>query len=191
MDVTSGIVTAPTSIPLLPSTPAINCFFTNNLAASSTPLAMRIASIHCSDDITDWDVLSFDSLRKYQLAEAIIKGHHKLPSLVFPDKYMPFKVNWQLLNSLSGIYNGHSWLSPPSSTEAAYAEWLNSIGAVLELVTGQKCSRVWDSSYCNTPLPGTETKCKPDITLLRKGSLAHCLCSWWSHSWGQFSLTHS
>ena len=131
---------------------------------------MRIASICCSDDITDWDVLSLDSLMKYELAEAIIKGHHKLPSLVFPNKYMPFKVNQQLLNSLSSIYNGHSWLSPPSSMEAAYAEWLNSIGAALELVTGQKCSRVWDSSYCNTPLPSTETKCKPDIILLKKGS---------------------
>ena len=93
MDITSGIVTAPTSIPLLPSTPAINRFFTNDLAASSTPLAMRIASIHCSDDITDWNVLSLDSLIKYELAEAIIKGHYKLPSLVFPDKYMAFKIN--------------------------------------------------------------------------------------------------
>ena len=85
---------------------------------------------------------------------------------------MPFKINRQLLNSLSSIYNGHSWLSPPSSTEAAYAEWLNSIGVALELVTGQKCSREWDSSYCNIPLPSMETKCKPDIILLKKGSKA-------------------
>src|ERR1700683_1269467 len=54
--------------------------------------------------------------------------------------------------------------------EAAYGEWLNSIGTALEVATGQKCSRVWDSSYCNTPLPGTETKHKPDIILLKKGS---------------------
>ena len=131
---------------------------------------MRIASICCSDDITDWDVLSLDSLMTYELAEAIIEDHHKLPGLVFPNKYMPFKFNRQLFNSLSSIYNGHSWLSPPSSTEAAYAEWLNSIGAVLELATGQKCSRVWDSSYCNTPLPSMGTKHKLDIKLLKKGS---------------------
>jgi Fungal protein kinase len=169
MDVTSGNVTAPASVPLLPSTPAISHFFTDNLTASSTPFAMRIASIRYSDDITEWDVISLDSLMKCELAEAIIEDHHPLPSLVFPDQRLPFKVNQQLLNSLSGIYNGHSWISPPSFTEAAYGEWLNSIGAALETATGHKCSRIWDSSYCNTPLPGTETKRKPDIILLKKG----------------------
>jgi len=168
MDVTSGNVTAPASVPLLPSTPAISRFFTDELTASSTPFAMRIASIRYSDDITEWDVLSLDSLMKCELAEAIIENHHPLPSLVFPDQHLPFKVDQQLLNSLSGIYNGHSWISPPPFTEAAYGKWLNSIGAALETATGQKCSRIWDSSYCNTPLPGTETKRKPDIILLKK-----------------------
>jgi hypothetical protein len=68
-----------------------------------------------------------------------------------------------------------------------HATWFNDIGAALENVTKSTMQRKWDSKFCNTLLPGSTTKQKPDIILLdcrgsqnsdmlREWSVVHGVC---------------
>lgn len=160
----------PTSAPILPATPT-----TNRIAGefhSATPVAMRIASIRCSDDEPDWNVSSLDSMLKLELAEAVISSQSNLPDIVFPDSLLPFKVDNALLKKLTRNYSGHHWIFQPNpavseDSEACYAHWFNSIADELKDLTKKDPCRTWNNRFSNIPLPGVTSKRKPDLMLIK------------------------
>lgn len=160
------------NVPVLPTTPRAN-----RIAGglhSATPVAMRIASIRCSDDEPAWNVASLDSMLKLELSEAVINSQSSLPNIVFPDNLLPFKVDQTLLNKLTKNYSSSSfhWISQPEAkpaemTETGIAQWLNGIAAELKEVTGHEVCRTWNAGYSTASLPGVASRRKPDLILIK------------------------
>ena len=136
---------------------------------TSTPVAVRIASIRHVDDVIPWSVTSLNAILDLELDGAILTNQEFLET-VFPDARLPFSIDQELLDRLPNVYSHSSWTQLPDYTEADHAAWLNSIGYDLEVVTGSPMEREWNADFCNTPLPGSVTKRKPDIILLNRGS---------------------
>lgn len=156
------------SLPILPSTPSIKRVLTDKMI-TSTPFAMRIASVH-PDSMAGWTVPTLNCLLARELENGIIVDHEELPNQIFNDASLPFVVNEDLLNTLSNVYNDTTWISVPTSfMEAGVADWLNSIDAELQRVTDKAPLRSWNANYNAAPLPGMETKRKPDIILMKEG----------------------
>jgi hypothetical protein len=157
-------------VPILPTTPRANRIADGLHFA--TPVAMRIASIRCSDDEPNWNVSSLDSMLRLELDKAVIPSQSSIPDIVFPDNLLPFQVDQTLLDKLKINYNGYRWISQPKSeasetSEAKYAQWLNSIAAELKDVTGQQPRRTWNNRFSTTPLPGVASRRKPDLILIK------------------------
>lgn len=156
------------SLPILPSTPSIKRVLTDKMI-TSTPFAMRIASVH-PDSTAGWTVPTLNCLLARELENGIIVDHEELPNQICNDASLPFVVNEDLLNTLSNVYNDTTWISVPTSfMEAGVADWLNLIGAELQRVTDKSPLRSWNANYNTAPLPGMETKRKPDIILMKEG----------------------
>jgi len=107
---------------------------------TSTPVAVRIASVRHSDDNLPWTVTSLNSILELELDGAKI-NNQPLPQTVFPDYTLPFPINEELLNRLSNLYADHSWIKPLDYAEISYANWFNSIGETLEALTGVSQAR--------------------------------------------------
>jgi hypothetical protein len=165
----NGAPYEPCSIPATPSLetsaariPALSAERTEQ---TSTPVAVRIASVRHSDDNLPWTVSSLNSILDLELDGAKV-DNQPLPPIIFPDDALPFPINEDLINRLSNVYADHSWTQSLDYTETSYADWFNSIGDALEALTKVGRVRKWSADSCTAPLPGATTKRKPDIMLV-------------------------
>jgi hypothetical protein len=82
---------------------------------TSTPVAVRITSVHHVDNIIPWTVTSLNAMLDLELTGAILKDQEFLET-IFPDARLPFSVDQKLLDRLSNIYSHSSWTQLPGST---------------------------------------------------------------------------
>jgi hypothetical protein len=140
---------------------------------SSTPVVRRIASYRhhlpsaapkranvTAREMGAYLAIELDNLQPTKIAE--------LPQIIFPDPSLPFAVNMDLLQKLSNVWDPQTKkLFPPVTyTEHAVQNWLNAIANNIQTVTGTTTSRFWSAQYCDTVLPNSELRRKPDIVLI-------------------------
>lgn len=106
------------------------------------------------------------------------------PQTLFPNNILPFSVNWESLDLLSGVYdsNTYKWIIVKEQTEKVsrslstehcmysqtqtYCCFLPAISRAISAKTGVASKQTRDASYRNTLLLDSPIKEKPDIVLL-------------------------
>jgi hypothetical protein len=102
-------------------------------------MTQRIASFRLSSDKSPIDVRTLDGYLDLELQDAALFDVETLADNCFPDEQLPFPVNDELLRSLTSVYNGQSWTTLNGlSSETAFSDSLNAIGAALAQQTGHK-----------------------------------------------------
>jgi len=94
----------------------------------STPLAPRISSTRYCGSTEGLSVDSLNELLKKELG-GILTDQPGLVDAVFPNQYLPFSVDENLLHSLTTVhFNGHWTGLPLLFNEPTFATWMNDIG---------------------------------------------------------------
>lgn len=112
----------------MPSTPprlsGMNAIVSSQL---STPMMIRSGSVRDSDSKQTIHVDDLNRILEIELKNSIISNAKNLITTIFPDEYLPFKVNNTLLRSIK-LYKSGCWTNAPAPTEVPFADWLNCIG---------------------------------------------------------------
>jgi hypothetical protein len=112
----------------MPSTPprpsGMNATVSSQL---STPMMIRSGSVRDSDSKQTIHVVDLDRILDIELKDSIIPNAKNLITTIFPDEYLPFKVDKKLLRSIK-LHKSNRWTNVPAPTEVPFADWLNSIG---------------------------------------------------------------
>ena len=123
--------------------------------------------------------LNMAALMKRELRDAYLNGVPLFIDHLFPDHFLPFDINQELLGQLTNnnqpLYNKQCgvWVDCPNlshkTEERHMANWLNLVCTRLSQSDTSKTlvpKRIWSSHFATKPLGGCATKRKPDIILV-------------------------
>jgi Fungal protein kinase len=147
-------------------------------------MMIRSGSIRDSDATNPIVVDDLNKILAIELRDAKLKDATSLVDAVFPDKYLPFVVDDNLLQSLKSVYGKNGWIEPATNAEPSSADWLNRIGKfkvhaliyftdtfdgianALAKKSRTRLRRRWCASNCTSAPKGSAIKRKPDLVLV-------------------------